>query len=131
MLTRTLLLVLGLFHCVSALWMITAQASWYAVPAVTRTGPMNYHFIIDIALAFLASGAGMMLGFRRGTVAIVIALTGSMWPALHGLFHIWCWCKHGVPRDFGMAATELFGVILTGLLGLGLAVSRARKEGVI
>ena len=47
--------------------MLTAPENWYAgVPGVTMAGPINLHFITDIGLAFLASGAGVMLGARKG-----------------------------------------------------------------
>ncbi len=131
MITRVVLLVLGLLHLANGVWILLSPAGFYAVPAVTGTGPMNYHFIIDIGLAFLASGTGLVLGFRSGAVAAALALAGATWPALHAVFHVWCWFKHGFPADPGIAATDAVGVVLIGFVGLAVAISRARKEGVI
>ena len=57
MVTRLILVLLGLIHLANGLWMLTAPEAWYAaVPGVAMTGPLNHHFIQDIGLAFLASG---------------------------------------------------------------------------
>lgn len=131
MTARILLLILGLYHFANALWMLVSPGDWYAVPAVTATGPQNDHFIIDIALAFLASGVGLMIGGRRGAVAAAFALAGAVWPALHGLYHVVEWIGHGVPADLGAFLLELIGVIGIGGLGLGLALWHASRAGAL
>lgn len=126
------LAVLGLFYLVNGVWMAVAPGAWYlATPGVTHTGPMNPHFIPDIGLAFLASGAGLLIGTRAGPTAAALALAGATWPALHALFHIWLWFPHGFPQDPNVAATEIFGVVGVAELGLWFALTRARQEGVI
>src|SRR5579871_1365158 len=73
MIVRILLLLLGISHIVNGLFMLIAPAEWYAsVPGVTATGPFNPHFILDIGMAFVASGAGLMLGARRGASAAIL-----------------------------------------------------------
>jgi hypothetical protein len=61
MLFRGLLSLLGLFHQPNGLFMIADTEAWYlTAPGVSQTGPMNPHFIVDIGLAFAASGAGAL-----------------------------------------------------------------------
>lgn len=75
--------------------MIAAPAGWYAaMPGVEMTGPFNSHFVRDIGLIFLASGAALMLGARKGGDAAVLAVAGAAWPAMHGLFHVYGWIAH-------------------------------------
>jgi hypothetical protein len=129
---RILLGLIGLFHLAVGLVMIGDAEAWYlATPGVSQTGPMNHHFIVDIGLAFLASGAGMLAGFRMGRTTATFALAGAIWPALHAAFHVSAWFSDGLPRDSLTAATELLGVVLIGLVGLALALIRAREEGAI
>ncbi len=126
------LMVLGMFYLVNAGWMVCAPHDWYlATPGVVATGPFNPHFVRDIGLAFLASGAGLLAGARSGAGAAMLALAGAGWPALHGLFHIWEWVADGFPAAPAVAATELFGVVVAAALGLWFAVAQARQEGVI
>jgi hypothetical protein len=127
---RAVLLLIGLAQLVNGLWMLTAPENWYAgVPGVVLTGPINMHFIIDIGLAFIASGVGMMLGVRKGFAAF--ALAGATWPALHALFHIWGWFEHGFPTDSKIAVSEVVGVVAVSALGFAAAWIQARREGVV
>lgn len=132
MVTRTILLLLGLLHLANGLWMLAAPEAWYAaVPGVVMTGPINHHFIQDVGLAFMASGAGLALGFRPGLVPAALALAGATWPMLHALLHIWGWLAHGFPADMQVAMSELVGVVLVSAVGFALAWMNARKEGAL
>ena len=130
MLVRVILSVLGLLNLGNGLNMLAAPHLWYeTVPGVAATGPFNHHFVIDIGLAYVASGAFMLAGFRDGRVAAAIALVGAAWPALHALFHISEWIMDGFPGDAMNAVTQVVGVVLIGFLGIVLALERALKEG--
>jgi hypothetical protein len=132
MMIRWFLGLLGLFHLLNGLWMIAAPDAWYAaVPGVAMTGPANHHFIVDIGLAFAASGVGMMAAFRSGASATAFALAGATWPTLHGLFHVVEWFRDGVPHDTHIALSEGVGVMLIGFAGIALAWTRAKREGVV
>ena len=132
MASRGLLGLIGLFYLATGLFMTGAPDGWYAAtPGVVGTGPMNHHFIVDIGLAFLASGAGMLVGLRGGATAAVFALAGATWPAMHAFFHVVEWLTNGFPRDLGVAATEVIGVVLVSFAGFALAFLQARKEGAI
>jgi hypothetical protein len=129
---RALLSLLGLINLANGIAMIAAPHFWYeSTPGVIASGPMNHHFIVDIGLAFLASGAGMLAGLRQGRTAAILALAGATWPALHAFFHIVEWLTNGFPRDPTVAATEVVGVVFVSFLGLALAALRAREEGAL
>ena len=129
MIVRILLLLLGIFHIANGLHMLIAPAEWYAsIPGVTATGPFNPHFILDIGMAYVASGAGLMLGARRGANAAMLACAGATWPALHALIHIDGWLMHGFPADARIATSEAIGVVGLSALGVVLAWLRLRGE---
>lgn len=132
MVIRAMLLILGAFHVLNGLWMLAAPAAWYAaIPGVAETGPFNPHFITDIALAFVASGAGLILGARKAAWAGPIAVAGATWPALHALFHIWIWLSMGFPRALPVALSEVLGVVVIGALGAILAWLRINQERIV
>src|SRR3569832_1095055 len=129
MIVRMLLLLLGIIHIVNGLFMLIAPAEWYAtVPGVTLTGPFNPHFILDIGMAFVASGAGLMLGARRNANAAILACAGATWPALHALIQIDGWLMHGFPADTQIALSGAIGVVGLALLGAVLAWMRTKEE---
>ena len=132
MIARALLGLLGLLNLGNGLLMLAAPHHWYeTVPGVAATGPFNHHFAIDLALAYVASGAGMVAGFRQGPSPAAFALIGAAWPALHALFHISEWLAGGFPSDAMNAATQIVGVVVIGLAGFAFALPQARKEGAI
>jgi hypothetical protein len=123
-----MLVILGLIHAVNGIWMLAAPMSWYgAVPGVAQTGPLNHHFIADIGLAFMASGAGMMLGSRKGFASFGFA--GAGWPVLHAVLHAWGWVHEGFPGQLAVALSEAIGVVAVGALGAWAAWWNARREG--
>jgi hypothetical protein len=127
MVVRLTLGFLGLFHLVNGLVMLVFPGFWAAsVVHLTAPDHLHFHFITDIAMAFMASGAGMLLGARRGAANGPWALAGAVWPLLHGLFHIEEWIMDGPPPMPGLV-TEGVGVILVGALGIWLAWVRYRK----
>lgn len=131
MAVRAILLILGLFHLGNGLFMLAAPEQWYhAIPGVTATGPANMHFIGDIGLAFIASGAGLIWGARNGALAAAFALAGATWPTLHALMHISEWIRHGFPSNPRVAMSEAFGVVAISFLGMALAFIHAGREGV-
>ena len=132
MTVRVLLRLLGLLNLGNGLLMLAAPHRWYeSVPGVAATGPFNHHFVIDIALAYLFSGAFMLAALRAGRRAALFALAGATWPTLHALFHIVEWFADGFPADAMNAVTQVVGVVLIGLIGITLAFLNARKEGAV
>lgn len=127
MIVRILLIVVGAANIANGLFMIMAPSAWYAaVPGVSEAGPPNTHFIIDVGLAYLASGAGFLLGTRVGAANAAFAAAGAAWPALHALFHVWGWVMHGFPSALDNALSQLAGVLALSLAGVVIARLRMR-----
>jgi hypothetical protein len=129
MFVRAGLVLLGLLHLGNGLWMLIAPDGWYAaVPGVSMTGPINHHFIADIGLAFVVSGAGLLLGARNMRMAGAFAVAGAAWPALHALLHVWGWVHMGFPATAAVAVSESVGVVLVGAFGAALAWMRFTEQ---
>ena len=125
---RLLLILLGLFHVANGALMLLAPGLWYTmVPGVIDTGPLNQHFIYDIGMAFVASGAMLVLGARAGRASAVLAGAGAAWPALHALIHIEGWITMGFPADPQVAFSDVVAVV--GLAALGVALAWLRMKG--
>ena len=116
---RYLLGGLSAFYSLYAVYMWFAPQHWYdTTPGVAMMGPFNLHFIRDVAIAFLVSGAALGWGvWKTDRSAAVI---GAAWPCLHGLFHIWIWTQRGFPLD-DIAMTNWFGIQLPAWLALWTA----------
>lgn len=129
MMWKIILIVVGLGHLGSALFMWFAPQVWYArVPGVAVMGPYNLHFVRDIALIFLVSAMALVWGgVRRDQTACVI---GALWPVFHAVFHLWIWGARGLPLDL-VAVTNLAGVQVPGWLAVLATVQLARQEDVI
>jgi hypothetical protein len=129
MLTRTLLVLLGVFHLVNGLWMLAAPEGWYsAIPGVVQTGPFNHHFILDVGKAFVASGSFFLLGARADASAATFAIAGATWPILHALIHIAGWITGGFPKEPRMILSDVVGVVGLAAIGGLLAWFRSRGE---
>jgi hypothetical protein len=128
MFTRALLLVLGLFHAVSGLVMLALPREW-ALSVVHDAAPthLEFHFIADIGMAFLASGVALVLSARRGTKFAPWAIAGATWPALHALIHVREWAMMGPPAATADLLNEGIGVIVVGAAGVVLAWLRQRQ----
>jgi hypothetical protein len=132
MAVRGILVLLGALAVVNGLWMLASPEGWYAtIPGVSMTGPNNHHFVSDIGLAYIASGAGMILAFRRTIAGAVFAVAGATWPLLHAGLHVRGWIAHGFPASANVAISEAIGVVLIGALGFVLALINARKQGIV
>lgn len=100
---KWILTVIGAIYALNALVMWFLPVWWYTtVPGITMMGPFNLHFVRDIGLVYLVSGLGLIYGAR----APQVALFGSLWPALHAVFHAWIFVQRGMPMDL-IAATNL------------------------
>ena len=118
---RTLLILVGALSVGVATYMWASTQHWYDnVPGVSATGPLNYHFAKDVALAYLVSGAALIwAGLEHDKTAGVF---GAIWPVLHALSHIWMWMHRGFPIDL-IAVTNLVGIQVPAFATLYLAVN--------
>lgn len=126
MIVRTGLALLGLYNLANGLAMLLWPTAWAAAAVhLARPDHLHRHFIADIAMAYLLSGAGLLMGSRRGGRSWAIA--GAAWPALHGLLHVREWIFDGPPAATGDLVKEGLGVILVGAAGAVLAGLRRNK----
>jgi hypothetical protein len=128
MFTRALLLVLGLFHAINGLAMLALPQQWaMAVVHDPSPTPLEFHFMADIGMAFLASGVALVWSARRGRSFAPWAIAGAAWPALHALIHVREWTMMGPPAMSADIVSEGVGVILVGAAGVALAWLRQRQ----
>ena len=128
MAVRLLLFVVGLYHALNALAMLLFPREWAATVVHLNTAtPLQLHFIADIGMAFLASGAAMIWSARRGIAFAPWAIAGAAWPALHGAIHLYDWVMMGLPATTRDILSEGIGVIAIGLAGIALAGLRQRQ----
>src|SRR5205085_2912717 len=120
---------IGVFHLANGAAMLIAPMDWYeTVPGVTATGPFNHHFILDVGMAFIASGGLLVLGARTGTSAAAFAAAGATWPILHALIHVTGWFTSGFPTQPRIAFSEVVGVVALAAVGGLLAWFRMKGE---
>jgi hypothetical protein len=81
--------ILGIGLAANGLVMLGVPADWYVtVPGVAGTGPFNAHFVRDIGVAYLVSGAALVW-FAVNPAARTAAQAGAAFLALHALVHLW------------------------------------------
>ena len=84
---RILALIAGVTAGSSGAFMLVSPAGWYAsIPGVPMTGPFNWHFVIDIALAYLISATGLLIAAWR--LNRTLAVQAASWPVAHALLHL-------------------------------------------
>jgi hypothetical protein len=125
---RIALLLIAVSWLLTGLYVLADPQGFYAsVPGLAMMGPFNLHFIRDVGLAFVASGAATLWGAWRGVPAV--AMAGIAWPLLHAGFHLQIWSHRGFPFDH-IFAFDLVGVIAPPLLAALLLWRIARRPGV-
>lgn len=123
---RAMLIALALAWGLTGLFILAQPEAFYGlVPGLAAMGPFNSHFVRDVGLAFLASGA--LLGWGARLEVTAIALAGVLWPLLHAIFHLQVWSHRGFPFD-AIFAFDLAAVIAPP--GLALVAVRALGAGV-
>lgn len=121
---RIILFLIALYYLALAAMMWLAPMSWYeSTPGVAMMGPFNLHFIRDVALAYLVSGAALFWGARKSDKTALVF--GAAWPALHALFHLYIWVMRGVPFDL-IAAVNFGGIQLPAWVALAIALRQKR-----
>lgn len=95
---RTILIFIAVAYALNGLWLLVDPQLWYdTIPGITMLGPYNTHFLRDVGIVYLVSGAGLWWGLGRGRgAALVIA---AAWPALHAIYHFQMWIARGFPFD--------------------------------
>lgn len=81
---------LGFGFAANGLYMLVNPANWYfLVPGVTTTGPFNQHFLRDIGLIYVITGAALLIGALRPRDRAVLWSVAALWHAGHAVFHGW------------------------------------------
>ncbi len=89
LIARTLIALVIVVCLANGAFMIGAPLAWYhALPTVPATGPANPHFIVDIGLAYLCSGAVLFYGVLYPEGRWLALVAGALWLTLHGAFHM-------------------------------------------
>ncbi len=118
---RQILLGVGGLSLVTAAYIGGATQHWYEnVPGVVLTGPLNFHFAQDIALAYLLSGGILLWAGLKNNKSVGVC--GAGWLVLHGMLHIWMWIHRGAPLDI-VALTNLLGIQMPAFLAFFAAIN--------
>ncbi|UYV36998.1 hypothetical protein N4R57_18830 [Rhodobacteraceae bacterium D3-12] len=125
--TKPVLTAVALFNLAMAVFIFLWPMWFYeAVPGVAQTGAFNSHFLRDVALAYLVSGAALWVAAAQGVRAL--GVFGAAWPVLHALFHIWIWAAmRGAAVDL-VALANLFGIQLPAWAALIAALHLGEQE---
>jgi hypothetical protein len=79
--------VLAVVLLANALFMMFKPPLWWSlVPGITESGPLNHHFVRDVAIAFACTSIGLLWSLHGGTWRV--ALLGSLFVVLHSLLHV-------------------------------------------
>lgn len=127
-LAQLVVALVTLFALFNGAFMLWDPFGWYqAVSTVKFTGPPNQHFIRDIGLAYLASGALLAFALPNLPTRWLGAFAGSLWLGAHGLLHIWE-VVTGVcaPGIFWQDAPGVLGPSLLVWAALGILVAKQR-----
>lgn len=120
----TLLWLLAAFHAASGLTMLLAGSFWWArVPGVTETGHYNPHFVADVGLAFIASGAGLALGAVKPDWRAA-AWAGALFPIFHAGLHLSEMLQGGVQASW---LSDAVAIHLPAALGAWAALSNPKE----
>jgi hypothetical protein len=103
-LARYVLAFIGMIYILNAVLMWVMPEFWYnLVPGVSMMGPYNSHFVRDIGLIYGLSGYALFAASGEGRALWF----GAIWPALHGVFHIWIWVSNGFAIDIVLVTNIL------------------------
>jgi len=126
--SQALLALVALSALANGGYMLADPSGWYDfVGTVKATGPENRHFIRDIGIAYLISGALIGYGAINPYMRWGSALAGTAWLALHGVLHVWE-VSTGIcsPTIFWQDAPGVLGPPLLALVAIGIMLARLR-----
>lgn len=127
-LAQALVAMAALAALANGAFMLAAPFAWYdMVGTVKATGPANGHFLRDIGIAYLVSGALLSYGAANLSLRWGAATAGAAWLMLHGALHVWEVSK-GIcsPTFFWQEAPGTLGMPLLALIGIAIPLARMR-----
>lgn len=127
-LAQIIIAVVALFALANGAFMLFAPLDWYyAVPTVAASGPLNTHFVADIGIAYLSSGAMLAYAAAAPKLRWMAAIAGTLWLLAHGILHIYevivGICS---PDRFWQDVPGVLGPPAFVLLAVGLLLARKR-----
>ena len=131
-LVQALLALAALFALVFGLFMLADPFGWYQfVDTVKASGPANAHFIRDIGIAYLVSGALIAFAAANPGLRWGSALVGAAWLGAHGMLHIYE-VLTGIcgPGIFWRDAPGVLGPPLVVLVAIAIQFGRQRVSHV-
>ena len=76
---------------------VSPEQFYELTPGVSQFGPLNAHFIHDVALVYVASG---LIGpYALRTANVLRCAAAALWSCRHGVFHLHLWIHRGFPFD--------------------------------
>jgi hypothetical protein len=124
--SRNVLFLIGSGWFISGIYIFVEPLAFYnAVPGLALLGPFSVHFVRDVGLAFIASGALTVWGAWRRQRELAVA--GTFWAVLHALFHLHVWGHRGFLIDW-ILAFDLAVVIGPSFLALACTVKLGGAE---
>jgi hypothetical protein len=104
-------------------YMFADPPGWYAaVPGVPDTGPLNFHFVRDIGIAYFTAGMGLAWsalggGWRASALA-------AMFLGGHALLHLG---ETAMGHHHGVIVSQLVGIHVHAALAVVLSVLQRRS----
>jgi hypothetical protein len=121
---KILTFILAAAMAANGVYMFIDPAGWYAaVPGVPATGPLNYHFVRDIGIAYFTAGAALawsvMGGGWRASALAALFLGG------HALLHAG---ETMLGHHHDVLLNEIVAVHLPAVLVVMIAVLQRRAK---
>jgi hypothetical protein len=120
---KILAFVLAAVMAANGVYMFADPHGWYdAVPGVPDTGPLNYHFVRDIGIAYVTAGAALAwsaLGAGWRASALAALFIGG-----HSLLHAG---ETLMGHHHDVILNELLAVHLPAVLAIVVSVSQKRS----
>lgn len=120
---RTVLVLIGASQLGLAVWMIVSPSSFF--DAIAGFGTQNDHYVRDVAVFYLAIGAGMLVAASRASWRFPVLVISAVWYLAHAVNHL---IDIGDADPGWVGPTDFVALALTGLVLLWLAVIAGRSE---
>jgi hypothetical protein len=120
---RLVLVVLAASQLGLAVWMIVSPGSFF--DAIAGFGAENDHYIRDVAVLYLAVGAGLAVAVTRRPWRFPVLAIAATWYLAHAVNHL---VDIGESDPDWVGPVDFVAILVTGLLLLGLAVYAARTD---
>ena len=118
---------MGLGSLANAAWMFVAPGRWYTdLPAaVPDFGPLNEHFVRDIACAFMTVGIALVWSAFSDRFRLPLVATATIFFVAHAVLHVYDTLRGAVDSHHWWL--DLPGVYLPAVLLLLVARTLARR----